>query len=757
MAAATLAGWQQLTAGWPWFNGKDRHPIAAYSEFMPPPRLGLAPYGPVDPLLFDAADPWGWRIREVEEAFELTPGLGRLAEPLLTSLEHLAGGRPAHGIPKHHLIDNPFWPEPLARSAGQLAHERCVLLLSLALSRTQDDKGRVRWTLFGVSEQGPARAFWQSCFSAPGVERPEPQASGSLRLLLAGAYGVSEAASADLRRVGLRILPLEQDPGFPEWGAEPLPGWTRPLLLAPDEPLPGVRFLLTFRPFARLPTAVQRAYLDGALHLLPFPGSLVFFGVPQYRRLAAELPFATQIPLLHLIERHEAPSGIRVPQSGWLHEARPGQPGPDAAHGPLRDRFKRTHRFARVLRHQDELELTESADALAHVLFSTREDDVRLYGKPMARNAQIWSSDYRRLLDGPTATPADLEAAVGALNHGGQFGYRFQYPAMRVGHHEVYWQRPLAAFRDPQSGRATLLRDAPLGHLTAYDTRKPDLARPIELWPRPLARPAQLAAVELVESAHTAAAHEASTNARKLLDAADQLEGGVLPASFARALLNTGEHETLESWLEQLPESSGVPEPARRLANELRSRCAAAPDPTPEPLTYARTARRAFEVQYWNTIASLAQGHYRTKNNADCVLDAATRKHLDRERRDLGALGDHLLARYRKLVAAQRKLRGALVGELPFAWRTDFEYPWMGGWLDNQSGKASERNLIVVIPGRDRSQAVIMADHYDTAYMEDCYEAKQGGDGARLAAAGADDNHSATAALLMLARLSFLS
>ena len=133
-------------------------------------------------------------------------------------------------------------------------------------------------------------------------------------------------------------------------------------------------------------------------------------------------------------------------------------------------------------------------------------------------------------------------------------------------------------------------------------------------------------------------------------------------------------------------------------------------------------ARRAFEVHYWNTIASLAQGRYRTKNNADCVLDEATRKHLDRERRDLGALGDHLLARYRKLVAAQRKPRGALVGELPFAWRTDFEYPWMGGWLENQSGKASERNLIVVIPGRDRSQAVIMADHYDTAYMEDCYE-----------------------------------
>src|SRR5215813_2028280 len=44
-----------------------------------------------------------------------------------------------------------------------------------------------------------------------------------------------------------------------------------------------------------------------------------------------------------------------------------------------------------------------------------------------------------------------------------------------------------------------------------------------------------------------------------------------------------------------------------------------------------------------------------------------------------------------------------------------------------------------------------MADHYDTAYMADHYEPASGGTGARLAAAGADDNHSATAALLLAA------
>ena len=99
----------------------------------------------------------------------------------------------------------------------------------------------------------------------------------------------------------------------------------------------------------------------------------------------------------------------------------------------------------------------------------------------------------------------------------------------------------------------------------------------------------------------------------------------------------------------------------------------------------------------------------------------------------------------------------AAVGELPFRWRTDFQFPWSGGWLGNQEGRLEERDLVMVIPGRDRRRAVIMADHYDTAYMEDRYEKPRGGNGARLAAAGADDNHSATAALMLGRRSSWIS
>ena len=73
------SGWKQLLAGAPWFRGEGRYPIAAYSEFIPPPREGK-PYPPESLTRFDEADPWGWKVFEAEEALELGPGLADLAE-----------------------------------------------------------------------------------------------------------------------------------------------------------------------------------------------------------------------------------------------------------------------------------------------------------------------------------------------------------------------------------------------------------------------------------------------------------------------------------------------------------------------------------------------------------------------------------------------------------------------------------------------------------------------------------------------------
>ncbi len=747
-------GWKQLLAGAPWFQRPGAFPVEAYSEFVPPPRLGPKPYGTtgIDPR--PERDLFGWNITEYEEAFELRPGLEALAHRAVGALVHLGEGHSSHGISRGKLHKNPYWPDELAKAAGQLKHEHYLVLLPLALARTQDDKGRIRWTLFGGSEQGPERAFWMSFFNAPGREEPAERAIDFFRGLLAQAYGQEVNDGDQLYDVGFRILPSEKRDALAWPAADSLPAWARPFEWRPRQGLKGVHYLLTFRPFGNLPSSVQRAYLAGDLYLLPFPGSLVFWGTLGYRRLRKQLPFANQIPLLHLFARHEDPQGLRVPQSGWLHEPRPGEAEPDPHHGPFRNTYKRSHRWQRIHRHEDELAVLAHEDKVAHVLFSTAGSDLGLYGKPMARNAQVWSQEGRLLLDGPQATTHDICAAHDVIVEGGLFGYRFQFPAMRVGRHEIYWHRPLAAFRSSETKQPTVLPSAPLGYLTAYDADKPDLDHPVEFWPRMLQREWHRAATDLFDRAHDDRRHQTARNVRKLLDVRDVM-GRALPCAFARSMLALPCEQTLGEWLTALIRKSCEYERGRALFEHLWDdvidQKASPIKHAAQSLTFQKTANRPFEIAYWKTIYQLAHGQYQTKNNADCVLDEPTQKALPHHRRDLDDLGDFLLGYYEELIG-EHKLRGkALAGDVPFPWQTAFPFPWMGGWLANQEGKAQERDVVLVIPGRDRGRAVIMADHYDTAYMADCYDPSLGGNGARLAAAGADDNHSATAAMMLAA------
>ncbi len=272
-------GWQKLLAGYPWFEGEGNFPIAAYSEFMPPPRVGRKPYGSIDRGLYREDDPFGWHVTEYEEALELQPGLEMIAKELMHVVHHLGHCHPAHGIARKKLEGNPYWPEDIATS-GAPQQERYVLLLPLALSKTQDDKGRVRWTLFGASEQGPGKAFWKSFSSAPRREVPREWSEGFVRRLLAAAYDEKPEALADLRKAGFRVYTNSEAALLPSWKEEPLPQWTEPYRWEKG-PLRGVRYLLTFCPWKFLPAAVRRAYLAGELNLLPFPGSLVFFAPPR--------------------------------------------------------------------------------------------------------------------------------------------------------------------------------------------------------------------------------------------------------------------------------------------------------------------------------------------------------------------------------------------------------------------------------------------------------------------------------------------
>jgi hypothetical protein len=88
----TPSGWRQLLVAWPWFQGEGNYPLPAYSEFLPPPRLGRKPYHPANLPNLEESDPFGWPVSEYEEETELQPGLGKTARA--AAGESWLGGTP---------------------------------------------------------------------------------------------------------------------------------------------------------------------------------------------------------------------------------------------------------------------------------------------------------------------------------------------------------------------------------------------------------------------------------------------------------------------------------------------------------------------------------------------------------------------------------------------------------------------------------------------------------------------------------------
>lgn len=746
-------GWHAFMQGYPWFKGAGNFPLPAYSEFMPPPRVGINLFGEVDRRIFVESNPYGWGVPEVQEEYELKPGLASIAAQTMLQLRELGLGRHAlrlGGPGGRNLQNNPYWPDELQAHAGKLWHERYVTLVPLALSRTQDDMGHMPWTLFGSSEQGPERGFWMSFYSAPNQERPAREGISFFCRLLNAVYGERVRDARQLKRAGLRILPTSKKS---HWQTGPLPSWTADWVMRPTDSLEGVRYLLTFRPFAELSDAIRQAYLRGELALLPFPGSLSFWGAPLYTKVEQQLPLAAQFAHLHIISPSSGYGGMRVAQAGWMHE--PGQSGHAAEIQEefLLNTYHRTSRWDRVPRHADHTAASKHIDKVSTTLFSAQLIDLDLYNKPMARNAQVWTRDAELILDGPNATRAEIQRAAKTVFEGGSFRYRFLFPAMRVGRYEIYWQRPLVSYWSEKEKQVELLDDPPLGYLTAYRADKIDLRHPIELFPVLHRREFVLDALREVNEAHDVYRHQTGLNVVNLVDLYERWDNGKLPASFARASLRMARQESLDAWLDSLPRRTFHAASGRRIRDGLERLLAPprADAQLPEPLTYALTATRAFEEAYWNDLLTLSQGEHVNKSNADVVQDDATLDAVAHPERDLEGLGEYLIERHRAAIREAGMEGQALVGSLPFEWRTDFDFSQFGGWRRNQEGATHERNILVIIPGKNRREAVVMGDHYDTAYMEDIYDKERGGSGARVSASGADDNHSATATLLLAA------
>jgi len=219
--------------------------------------------------------------------------------------------------------------------------------------------------------------------------------------------------------------------------------------LDPGDVIERCKIFPELEPFERLPAEVKRAYFAGKLCLLPFPGSLLFWGVPGYLTLQREFTMAARSPCYIL---WNAMSLLMVfaclirldPYPATYH------PLPHEDFGPIRNTFRRTHRWERVHRYEEELAIPGRQDHIAHVLFSTAPDDLELYGKPMARNSQIWSQDQHLLLKMarmPQGRKWMLPSSPSI--QGGLFGYRFQYPPMCLGSSQLYWHRPLIATLSP--------------------------------------------------------------------------------------------------------------------------------------------------------------------------------------------------------------------------------------------------------------------------------------------------------------------
>jgi hypothetical protein len=101
VSEADSVGWKKLVKGYPWFSGKDRYPIPAYSEFMPSPRLGYSQFDGPDNSIFAEDDLFGRYVSEVEEEHELQPGLSSLSDQIVEEIIKLGQGKPAYRISGH--------------------------------------------------------------------------------------------------------------------------------------------------------------------------------------------------------------------------------------------------------------------------------------------------------------------------------------------------------------------------------------------------------------------------------------------------------------------------------------------------------------------------------------------------------------------------------------------------------------------------------------------------------------------------------
>ena len=324
-------GWQRLAAGlravvsgrWKLFDrGLFRVHAAAAAGRKPCGTDGAGP--------LDAADPWGWQVTRIRRSARIAAGAGacrRTSFCTRCSTSATAGRRTASHEAK--LRGNPYWPPELAGGPARCRTSATWCCCRWPCRRRRTTRAASAGRSSAAASRGRRARSGGDSSTAPrtriagraGARLLPPAAGGRLRRA-AGGWPICAAA-------GFRILPSAGDAAAALLGrgaaalvdgalsagtrasrfaAVQLPADVPPLRPAAGRGAPGV----SGRRFA--PAA--------------FSGQPLFSARRRTCSCRRELPLAVQIPLLHSLQRHEAPRGIRVPQSGWLHEPRPDQPAP---------------------------------------------------------------------------------------------------------------------------------------------------------------------------------------------------------------------------------------------------------------------------------------------------------------------------------------------------------------------------------------------------------------------------------------------
>ncbi len=715
------SGWETILDVSQW-KVTGRYSLRAYSEFLPAPISGARPYelrldAPSSLLknhsfskLFKREEPESFGIDPFDDFVYLRPGLEAIVRPYLLAVKGWIAGNSRSPFPSHFLKDNPYWPTSMKKAPQPL---RLIAFLPVSVARTQDEFGKSRWTLLGGAGRTPDELFFSTfvrCESLLNWLRPQPTGKPE-------PFDVNNACEV-LKKEGIFV-----------YSKAPLSGELAHLSFSESKPAASLRLLVTVEPIQQWPRFLRERFLSGEVEAAPYPATMIPWGVPSYAKLSEMRSDAWELPLAVVLSPFgkRANDRLLVPEALALDS--PAFSASSSRHKPLKNSRNASKRIFQKL-------------------FDFSPDQVELYGKPSARNSQIWGTGGvlkdKWLLHGPLADRDSIDAVKEGLQKDlkkSEVYYREYFPPETLNGFEIRWQRPVAVI----VGEKTKEED---GFDFRWQFRGKIVAQKegssVELFPthRDLSGLSELTAKAFSEKSQ-----QGTGIAIRKLAEFSALLGKPISEEMANLLLASkkGKSPLLAEWV------AGVAAASPEVASRLKGKLGPTHTDRVKPLTFARSVETDFdfESQYWSWIAALS-ANYKAQNNADCV-PSNDRQCLKNELPDVSL---YLQRYYEKL--------GLAVHRMPFYWEMDYEVSWWGGWALNSPKRTLQdiandghHNLIVVIPGESHEEAVILADHYDTAYMGDVYDGSHSPAlrGHRHAAAGADDNHSATATLMAAAQI----